>query len=328
LRLTRAAPLALAGALLLAGCGGSETTTQPLLAPAATAAEPPAATAPPEDSGAPLLHHACEGEGSPTVILEAGLGSPSGGWQALQQQLASVTRTCRYDRAGLGQSPAAEPAAARTAAQHVEELAALLEREEIDPPYVLAGHSYGGSLARLFAHTRRDDVAGIVLIDSPHPDERDRYLAALPAGDGDPVVARLRAQLGMLHDPAANPEHLDWEASMAEVRAAGALGDLPLVVITAGRAGPRAVAGLDPSLVEPLEDVRMELQRDLAGLSGNRVHVIATESGHSVPDPQSGQPQVIFTAVDAVVRSSRLHVPLPSCEALFTQPATRCVGAG
>lgn len=275
-----------------------------------------------------MLHHVCEGEGSPTVILEAGLGSDSQGWQPLQDELAALTRTCRYDRAGLGRSGELTAGDPRTTAEHVEELAELLESAGIEPPYVFAGHSYGGSLARLYAYTHRDDVSGLVLIDTPHPDERARYLAALPEADDDPVVARLRAQLGMLHDPAANPERLDWEASMAEVRAADDLGDLPLVVITAGRAGPRAVADLRPELVEPLEEVRMELQRDLAALSGNGVHVVASESGHSVPDPQSGQPEVILTAIDALVRASRLSVPLPPCDALFTQPRTQCAAPG
>jgi pimeloyl-ACP methyl ester carboxylesterase len=321
------AAAALLAALLLAGCGGAETTTQPLLPPPATDAPPPAA-GPPDDGQTAFLHHACAGEGSPTVILEAGLGSPSDGWQELQAELAAVTRTCRYDRAGLGLSTPAETPGPRTAAAQVAELAALLDEEGIQPPYVLAGHSYGGLLARLFAAEHRREVRGLVLIDSPHPGESRRYLDVLPAGDSDPVIARLRAQLGMLHDPETTPERLDWQAAMEEMAAADRLGDLPLVVITAGRSGPLAVEGLDPRLAASLEEVRMGLQGELAGLSGNAAHVVALESGHSVPDPEAGQPEVIRTAVEAIVRSSRLRVPLPSCEALFPGPGTRCVPVG
>ena len=144
----------------------------------------------------------------------------------------------------------------------------------------------------------------------------------------DPVVQRLRAQLTAPFGPETNPERVDWDASMAEARQARRLGDLPVVVITAGRAGPTAVEGLDPKLAQELEEVRMELQREHARLSGNAVHVVATESGHAVPDPRSGAPEVLRQAIEAVVRSSRLHVPLPACEALFSGPRARCVPTG
>ena len=260
------------------------------------------------------------------MILEAGLGASSEGWQPVQQALSQLTRTCRYDRAGLGASALPADGAARTSADQVGDLAALLEDEGIEPPYVLVGHSYGGALARLFAHERRGEVAGLVLLDSTHPDEREQYLAALPSGD-DPVVARLREQLTARFDPAQSPERLDWDASLAQVRGAARLGDVPVVVVTAGRAGPLAVEGLQPRLARQLEGVRMELQRDLARLSSNGVHVVATESGHAVPDPQTGQPEVVLAAVEAVVRAARLRVPVPPCEAVFTQPRTRCIAA-
>ncbi|HVM16997.1 MAG TPA: peptide-methionine (S)-S-oxide reductase MsrA [Gaiellaceae bacterium] len=319
--------LLLAAALLLAGCGSAETTTtQPLLTPT-SAASAPAATEPEPAQREASLHVACAGEGEPTVVLEAGLGAASEGWEPLQQALSQLTRTCRYDRAGLGASPLPDAAGARTAADQVEDLARLLDEEGIESPYVLVGHSYGGALARLFAHEHRGDVAGVVLLDSTHPDEREQYLAALPESGG-PVVARLREQLTAQFDPAQSPERLDWDASLAEIRGAQRLGDVPIVVVTAGRAGPRAVQGLDPRLAEQLDEVRIELQRDLARLSSNGVHVVATESGHAVPDPQTGQPEVVLAAVEAVVRAARLRVPVPPCEAVFTQPRTRCVASG
>lgn len=323
--LRAAAPVLAAAALLLTGCGGSETTTQPLLAPTIGAPERTTAAAG-TTAAEPVLHHVCEGAGSPAVILEAGLGSPSDGWQDLQRLLAETTRTCRYDRAGLGLSRSSDDGG-RTAAAHVRELRSLLEEAGIEPPYVLVGHSYGGAIARLFAHTHRDLAAGAVFLDTPHPDERDRYLAALPPDD-DPVLDRLRAQLAAVQDPAANPERLDWDRAMAEVRGANTLGNLPLVVVTAGRAGPRTVQGLPERLVKPLEDTRMELQRELAGLSTDSVHVVAADSGHAVPDAATGQPDVVVTAVEAVVRAARDGTTLPPCGTLFPPPRTRCVAAG
>ena len=90
------------------------------------------------------LHLNCTGRninGSPTVLLEAGLGDSSAVWNRVQPEAAKFTRVCSYDRAGLGKS---EPASApRTIEAVVEDLYALLTSAKISAPYVLVGHSLG-----------------------------------------------------------------------------------------------------------------------------------------------------------------------------------------
>jgi pimeloyl-ACP methyl ester carboxylesterase len=110
------------------------------------------------------MHINCVGEGSPTVILQAGGGAESLWWYWVQNQLAAHTRVCAYDRSGYGWSdPTENP---REALTIVEELHLLLEEAGIDAPYVMAGHSYGAVFTRIYAAQYPQDVIGIVLIDS------------------------------------------------------------------------------------------------------------------------------------------------------------------
>src|SRR5580704_13182444 len=115
------------------------------------------------------LHHVVrlEGQGSRTVILEAGLGDTMEVWKDVQSRIAAgCTRTLSYNRAGyIGSDPAAGP---RDAATIVAELRAELKRRNIDPPYVLVGHSLGGLYMQYFARNFPQEVAGLVLVDSTH----------------------------------------------------------------------------------------------------------------------------------------------------------------
>ena len=110
----------------------------------------------------------CVGNGSPTVIFEAGLGNETGTWGFVQPAIGAHTRACSYERAGLGFSdPANRPG---TAANAVDDLHHLLAAAGIKPPYVLVGHSYGGMIVRLYADQYPKDVAGMVLVDTANED--------------------------------------------------------------------------------------------------------------------------------------------------------------
>ena len=115
------------------------------------------------------LHIDCTGRGGPSVILLHGLGDYSFDWALVQPEIAKSVRTCSYDRAGVAwSSPGRPPRGPEATAQ---ELRALLQRAGIKPPYVLVGHSWGGLIARMYAHDYPGEVAGLVLVDSTHEDE-------------------------------------------------------------------------------------------------------------------------------------------------------------
>src|SRR5215216_1696212 len=129
------------------------------------------------DVGGYRLHLACQGEGSPTVVMEAAIGETGLLWSPVQPTVAQRTRACVYDRAGYGWSdPSPRP---RTAAVMVEELHRLLGAAGVPGPYVLVGHSFGGLLVRLYAARYPQEVAGLVLVDSAHEQQHRRAPAEI-----------------------------------------------------------------------------------------------------------------------------------------------------
>ena len=125
------------------------------------------------DLGGQRLHLNCTGKGSPTVLLENGTGDISVIWSLVQPRVSSFTRVCSYDRGGYAWSdPGTRP---RTFAQLALELHTALEKSNIHGPYVLVGQSYGGFVVRGFAERYRQEVVGMVLVDSVHEDQQIVY---------------------------------------------------------------------------------------------------------------------------------------------------------
>ena len=104
------------------------------------------------DVGGYKLHLDCQGTGSPTVVLDAGLGGSSLDWTLVQPELATTTRVCTYDRAGMGWSDAGPMP--RSPSHIAEELHVLLTNAGVAGPYVLVGHSLGGKNIRIFGACR------------------------------------------------------------------------------------------------------------------------------------------------------------------------------
>src|SRR5215213_6497631 len=116
------------------------------------------------DVGGYSLHINCTGQGSPTVILDAGSGLFSAQWVRVQQEVSDTTRVCAYDRAGMGWSEMGPDP--RDAKQITSELHNLLKGAGIKGPYVLVGHSFGGMYMQTYANRYPDEVAGVALVDS------------------------------------------------------------------------------------------------------------------------------------------------------------------
>ncbi len=271
------------------------------------------------DVGGYRLYLQCIGVGSPTVVLEAGLGSPSEVWSLIQPGVARFTRVCAYDRAGVGGSDAGPRP--RTSDTVVAALHALLRRAGVAGPYVLVGHSVGGFHVRVYADRYPREVVGMVLVDASHPDQLARELAALPpyrSGES-PALTAARADLADVRpDP---PEGFAWAPSAAQVRASGTLGALPLVVLTRGRSP--LTPPFPASVAARLEAVWGALQAQLARLSTHSIHVRATASGHFI---QEDQPALVITAIQQVVDAARRHAPLSSCARTFPALGGACIG--
>lgn len=151
------------------------------------------------DIGGYRLHMHAEGEGTPTVILDAGAGVIGLSWELVRPAIAKVTRVVTYDRAGLGWSdPSPYPRDASTMAL---ELHAMLINANVSGPYILVGHSLGGPVARHFATKYPDEVAGLVMVDSAHEQQMKYFPEAVVkmanSMKGMMGIMKLISQLGI-----------------------------------------------------------------------------------------------------------------------------------
>ncbi len=122
------------------------------------------------DVGGYRLNLHCTGKGSPTVVFENGSGDFSFVWDLVQPEVSKFTRACSYDRAGYAWSePGPQP---RSFAQLNLELHTALRKAGVEGPYVLVGQSYGGFVVRAFAEAYKNEIAGVVLVDSAHENQR------------------------------------------------------------------------------------------------------------------------------------------------------------
>jgi pimeloyl-ACP methyl ester carboxylesterase len=234
-----------------------------------------------------------EGSGSPSVIFETGLGAESDEWDNVQRTVAEHLGTICYDRAGRGESEAAR--LGRDAYTMVDDLHELLHAARVPSPYILVGHSLGGLLTRIFAHRYRDEVAGIILVDSMHEDQFDVFGGAFPPpvpSDPPELVGLRQFWTGGWRDIDATEERIDLPAVIRQGREVDSLADLPLHVITAG-------SFLNGPLVPPAERQILqhkweELQAKFLRLSTRATQTFARDCGHFI---QRERPDVIVRAI-------------------------------
>lgn len=274
------------------------------------------------DIGGYKLHIFCEGSGSPTVVLDSGLGDGSTSWKKVQPQIALFTRVCSYDRAGIGYSEASPQP--RTSKVMADELHKLLRSAGIDPPYVLVGHSMAGFDVRLFANLYSIEIAGMVLVDASHPDQKKRFPLALNDLDKSWLreqefltfitpfgISRLMgfcapdpemraAECNYQSERESLAELKNFDESAAQTAKTGTLGSLPLAVLSSDPNRPEP--DLPEDLVEPTQTAWHQMQEELSHLSSRGIHTVAERSGHYI---QLDRPDVVIAAIKQVVDQAR-----------------------
>lgn len=231
----------------------------------------------------------CRGSGSPTVLLDAGLGTGAAGWGIVTKGVAARTRACLWDRPGIG---ASEGIGRHTGADTARLVRRALDEAGEKGPFLVVGHSLGAVYARLFADVHRSAVVGVVLVDPYTPDIR-------PVEHVDLAPALRREWLGGLEETGrviAAVEQLDWDATEAEL-AATTLAGLPVELVFVDQRLRWTGA------YEPWQDELIEAWRKLVtGLSSDVRLTIADGSGHMV---QFDRPEVVVEAIVRLVERAR-----------------------
>lgn len=278
-----------------------------------------------------LMHIYCQGEGSPTVVVEQGQGGYYDTWSEVNLEISRFTRLCAYDRAGAGYSEAVD--ASPDSKFIADRLHALLNEANIDGPLILAGWSAGGIYLREYYRSYPENVQGMVLVDSSHEQQRSRMINPLPPQSGfdlsdisgplgylglirisgevdrlaelgagsDEQKARIKVVQNQSHWARSYYNEVDaFQQELALNKEPPSLGSLPLVVISRGREVVQASPS-SPYTLEILQENEKrwrEMQTELASLSSAGSLRIASDSGHSI---HLSQPELIVDAVREMV---------------------------
>jgi pimeloyl-ACP methyl ester carboxylesterase len=283
------------------------------------------------DVGGYDLHLYCTGEagGAPSVVMDSGLGGTVLDWQLVQPEVAKFARVCTYDRAGMGWSdPGDQP---RTSQQIVKELHTLLGNAGVvEGPYVLVGHSFGGTNMQVYASHYPDEVAGMVLVDSALEDEKAVTLTQ--SLQPSPVLLKIYATIGLTRLPytlggeppgLTSPELEDEQVAISSHRKhvfavadetsslqesfnenradPMSLGNKPLMVLSAGFVQLTGT-GLSQEQVNLIDELHSDSQAALTRRSENAKQIIAEDSGHYI---QVERPALVIDAVRHVVEATR-----------------------
>lgn len=272
----------------------------------------------------------CTGSGSPTIVLDAGLGNDGLIWGGVQPALSKTTRVCSYDRAGFGWSDPLPPA--RDADHIASELHGLLAAAKIDEPIVLMGHSISGIYIRDYATRYPADVAGLIFVDgstplqnrnsafkpefAKHPLDwvrtlyrRMLFVAGIPRLSGscsqgfpnfNRAAAELQAQdLCRLRWSAIDAEMDSFDRSGEQTLHTGPYGSLPILIFSQD-------PGKDPSNISRAWN---QMQEDLKKLSTRSRRIIAKGSTHYI---QVDRPDLIEKQVPLFIEQIRGTVPEPA----------------
>ena len=263
------------------------------------------------DIGSLRMHIHCVGDRSPTVVLDSGMGGFSLDWLKVQSRLADHVRVCAYDRAGYGWSE--QGPSPRITEQIVDELHELLKAYELEPPYILVGHSFGGYNMQYYAKVYPKKTAGLVLVESSHPDQADR-MPDIPAVRERASGARMIS----MFDPSfvrmypedyrdmvlrifstekfhftRQREYLNFTQSGVQVAEIERQITVPMAVITRGKRSYDTTP-----YGRQQERVWKQLQKELLNISSNSWQIIAEDSGHLV---HFSQPELVAKTIMSVV---------------------------
>lgn len=219
-----------------------------------------------------------------SIVLVSGYGSELATWEKLYKALSPGSTVFSYNRAGTGSSEnISGPRDAKTIAL---EMRAVLEANNIKPPYVLVAHSMGGIYARIFYHLNPTNVKGIVLIDATHENQLDSLLSMIPQSERDMAITEIKAAndhaLSLMPAGSLKEEfRANFLTNYQQIRQYPAIGNIPVYVITSTK-----ITAENPQMVA---DVHRALHQQWANNAGaNGRFVTTSNSGHYIHVEEPG----------------------------------------
>lgn len=212
-----------------------------------------------------------------TVIMDAGYGDYSKTWKHIAPEISERTEVLIYDRAGLGKSGISSKK--RTSKEMVLELHELLSTMDVQPPYILVGHSFGGVNMRLFATEYPNEVNGLVLIDSTPEDYQEKFLPTMPKEFQEAYHKQFTSEC----------TYSEFMESLKQVKEARRKLTLQLVVISAGEKAHYS---------EESQKLWNDMQKELLTISTKSDFIIAEYSTHYV---QYDKPDIVMNAIKGLI---------------------------
>jgi pimeloyl-ACP methyl ester carboxylesterase len=214
--------VSLAGVALLGACAGGASSDGEQSVDASVTPSSNQVTGMIETESGGTIHYACAGQGTPTVLMEAGGGAGTQEFSALTNPLAERTEVCTYDRPGSGLSPDV-PDHRRTLDDLCQVQDEVIEALAIPSPYVLLGQSFGGNIVIGCAERHPDRVAGLEIVEGYHDDPQKMRKWAREEG----------------WTWQGNPEHVDGVTISDELDVLDMpIGTFPVLVLSATDADP------------------------------------------------------------------------------------------
>jgi pimeloyl-ACP methyl ester carboxylesterase len=245
------------------------------------------------DVGDHRLHGRVFGKGSPAVILISGFMAPQTYWDNIVPALAERTTVVTYDRAGYFQSELGkEPC---TGHQSTLELKTMLDKLDVQGPYVVVGHSYGGKIAKLFTAAYPDQTRGTVLIDSSHEDWVEDLRAIMTEAEQEWFDGQRASRPGAQLPGGPGCENAVLDTTQEQLRRIDIKVNAPLIVMTASdRTQTPFYQSLSEETQEKFRQLVLDSPKKHLELSRKGKQIIVENTGHNI---HIDQPQAVIDAI-------------------------------
>jgi pimeloyl-ACP methyl ester carboxylesterase len=251
------------------------------------------------DVGGRKLDCCAYGNGSPTVVLVSGLEAPQAYWNPVIPDLAARTTVVTYDRAGMGKSEIGD--LPTHGEQSAKDLHVLLDKSGVPRPYILVGHSYGGTVVRLFASMYPDDMGGLILEDTQHEDVLDELRKILKGKDLEAFEQLVVARFSAPENPKTEVDYRN--ITREQVRKSKPLPRIPFVILTSGSDRAKAMQPLfSAEAIEKIAKLDCALNNKLAALIPGGRLIIVEGAGHDI---HVGKPEALIVPVVEMIKEVR-----------------------